>query len=261
MPSGELQGRLWGTRARDWAELQEQSTLPLFSAVLDAAQITRGTRLLEAGCGAGLAALLAALRGAAVSAVDASENLLAVARERLPGADIRQADIETLPFGDASFDAVTAINSLFYAADMAAAARELARVAVPGGRVVVTAWGDPAACEFTAVIDRVRPLMPPPPPGAPAPVPLWEIGGLEQVLAGAGLEPLDRGAVECVFVYPNAQLAWQAERSAGVMQRAIETSGEAALRAALAEADAAHTQPDGSVRYRNQFVWAVGRKG
>jgi SAM-dependent methyltransferase len=232
----------------------------LFSAVLDAALVTRGTRLLEVGCGAGLAALLAAQRGAQVAAVDASENMLAVARERLPQADIRQADLESLPFPDNGFDAVTAINSVFYAADMAAAARELARVAAPGGRVVVTAWGDPAACEYTAVIDRLKPLLPPPPPGAPPPAPLWEIGGLDQVLTGAGLKPLERGAVVCTFVYANLDLAWQAQRCAGVIQRAIETSGEEAVRSVFAETDAAHTKPDGSVRYRNQFVWAVGRK-
>jgi Methylase involved in ubiquinone/menaquinone biosynthesis len=60
---------------------------------------------------------------------------------------------------------VTAVNSVFYAADMGAAMSELARVVRPGGRVVVTAWGPPERCEFlTAVLPALEPLMPPPPP-------------------------------------------------------------------------------------------------
>ncbi len=141
MGSATIQGRLWGARAEDWAAYVEQVCLPLHAAVLDAARVTSGTRLLDAGCGAGLLALLASLRGAQVSALDASPELLAIARKRLPSADVREGDLEALPFDDASFDAVAAVNSVFYAADMAQAMRELARVIRPSGRVVVTAWG------------------------------------------------------------------------------------------------------------------------
>ena len=74
----------WGAGARDWAEVQEQGPLPLHAAVLDGARVARGTRLLDAGCGTGLVALLARLRGANVTAIDVSAGMLAVARERLP---------------------------------------------------------------------------------------------------------------------------------------------------------------------------------
>ena len=145
MGSATVQGQLWGARAQDWAAYTEQVSLPLFGAVLDAARVTPGARLLDAGCGAGLLALLASLRGAQVSAVDASAALLDIARQRIPAADVRQGDLEALPFADSTFDAVTAVNSLFYAAHMDSAMRELVRVVRPGGRVVVTAWGPPRA--------------------------------------------------------------------------------------------------------------------
>ena len=148
MGSATIQGQLWGARAQDWAAYVEQVGLPLFGAALDAARVTVGTRLLDAGCGAGLLALLASLRGAQVTALDASPGLLAIARQRLPAADVREGDLEALPFADASFDAVAAVNSVFYAADMAAAMRELVRVARPGGRVVVTACGRPRSASF-----------------------------------------------------------------------------------------------------------------
>jgi cyclopropane fatty-acyl-phospholipid synthase-like methyltransferase len=73
-------------QAQDFANYLEQVCLPLFGAVLDAARVTPSTRLLDAGCGAGLLALLASLRGARVTALDASSGLLAFARERLPAA-------------------------------------------------------------------------------------------------------------------------------------------------------------------------------
>ncbi len=263
MGSAAIQGRLWGARARDWACYVEQVSLPLFGAVLDAARVTSGTRLLDAGCGAGLLALLASLRGAQVAALDAAPGLLAIVRQRLPGAEVREGDLESLPFADASFDAVTAVNSLFYAADMAAAMRELARVTRPGGRVVVTAWGPPERCEFlTAVMPGLGPLMPPPPPGAPPPHPgaLSEPGALAAVLTAAGLRVVGEGEVACPFVFASAETSWRGNASAGINQAAIAHSGEDAVRAVYADADRAHTRPDGSVRYENVFLWAAGER-
>jgi len=263
MGSATIQGRLWGMQAQDFAAYLEQVCLPLHGAALDAARVTRGTRLLDAGCGAGLLALLASLRGARVTALDASAGLLAVARQRLPAADVREGDLEALPFADASFDAVTAVNSLFYAADMAAAMRELVRVVRPGGRVVVTAWGPPERCEFlTAVMPALGPLMPPPPPGASPghPGTLSEPGALAAVLERAGLRVVEEGEVACPFVFPSAEASWRANASAGINQLAIAHSGEAAVRAAFADADRAHTRPDGSIRYENVFLWVAGER-
>ena len=56
MGTAKVQGALWGARAEDWATYTEQVSLPLFGAALDAARVTAGTRLLDAGCGSGLLA-------------------------------------------------------------------------------------------------------------------------------------------------------------------------------------------------------------
>ena len=148
MGTARVQGALWGARAEDWAAYSEQVSLPLFGAALDAARVTAGTRLLDAGCGAGLLTLLASMRGAATTAVDAAPELLSIVRQRVPQADVHEADLEALPFPDDSFDAVVAINAIFYAANIRAAAREMVRVARQGGRVLVTAWGPADRCEF-----------------------------------------------------------------------------------------------------------------
>lgn len=257
MGSATIQGQLWGTRAQDWATYGEQLSLPLFGAVLDAAHVTYGTGLLDAGCGAGLMALLASLRGAQVTCFDASAPLLAIARERLPDADIREGDLEELPFTDESFDAVAAVNSLFYAADMTAAAGELARVARPGGRVVATAWG---ASEFlSSVFSALGPLMPPTPPGATPPKPgaLSEPGALARLLEDAGLRVVDEGTTASPIVYPNHEISWRAHSSAGPNRIAIAHSGEDAVEAVFAAADREHTRPDGTIRYENEFLWVA----
>jgi len=258
--SADAQGRFWGAQAQDWAEVQEQTALPLHAAALDAAWVARGTQLLDAGCGTGLAALLASLRGANASAVDASERLLDITGGRLPGSDVRRVDLEALPYANATFDAAIAVNSIFYAVDPAGAMRELARVVRPGGRVVVTTWGPAERCDYAAAIALLGPLMPPPPPGSKpgGPFAFAVPGALEAVIEGAGLRVVERGEVACPFVYANADLSWRGQAASGVAQRAIETSGVERVRAAIAAADARYTRPDGSIRYDNIFVWVAG---
>src|SRR3954471_6850188 len=127
--TSEAHGRLWGVRARDWADFQEGTVRPVFQAVLERTRVGPGTRYLDAGCGSGMAAEMAAARGAEVSGVDAAEAMLAIARSRVPAGEFRQGDLEELPFAAESFDVVTGFNSLQYAGSPVAALREAARVA------------------------------------------------------------------------------------------------------------------------------------
>lgn len=114
MGSAAVQGPLWGAKARDWAELAEPGQVPFYEAVFEALKIDGDTRLLDVGCGAGLALQMAAQRGATVCGLDAAEGLTAIARERLPAADIRVGDLEELPFSDDTFSAVTSFNAVQY---------------------------------------------------------------------------------------------------------------------------------------------------
>lgn len=70
-------------RARDWSEIQERMLVPLYEAVYERLDVGPATRLLGLGCGSGLALLMAASRGAAITGVDTSSDRLALARERL----------------------------------------------------------------------------------------------------------------------------------------------------------------------------------
>jgi ubiquinone/menaquinone biosynthesis C-methylase UbiE len=97
---------------------------PLYEAVFDAADVEAGTRLLDVGCGPGLAAQLAAKRGAHVAGLDAAGASLEFAGERTPQGDFRVGEMEDLPWPDNTFDVVTGFNAFQYAADVVNALRE-----------------------------------------------------------------------------------------------------------------------------------------
>ena len=103
----------------------------------------RGARVLDAGCGTGrLAAALADSGLARVWGVDASPEMLAVARAKTQHAGFKQGRLEALPFKDGWFDAAVAWL-VVHLVDRPAAFRELRRVLRPGGRVAVVTF-DPA---------------------------------------------------------------------------------------------------------------------
>jgi SAM-dependent methyltransferase len=110
----------------------------------------RGERWLDVGTGTGAVALRAARAGARVTGVDLSPVMVDTARrlagEQGLGIRFEVGDAESLPYQDASFEVVASALGVFLAPDHAAAARELARVCRPGGRLGVVAWrADPEA--------------------------------------------------------------------------------------------------------------------
>lgn len=257
MGSAQTQGKLWGAAAADWATLAEPGMTPVYDAVFDAIGIGLGTRLLDAGCGAGLALKLARERGATVTGLDAAAGLIAVARERVPGADIREGDLEQLPYPDRSFAAVTAFNSVQYAADPVAALRELRRVAIHGAPVVLVTWSAPERCETRSVLAAIGGLLPPPPPGAGGPFALSTPGKLEELVARAGLTPARADEVPAPFVFPDLDTAVRAHLSGGPARRAIEHAGRHATAEALRAALAGSMKPDGSSRQENVFRYLI----
>jgi len=247
-----VNARLWSHRAREWSELQEQTAAPAFEAVI-ARLVHTGTHYLDVGCGAGMAAKLAADHGAVVSGIDAAEALLEIARSRVPQGDFRIADLERLPFEDASFDVVTGFNAFQYAGNPNVALSEARRVVKRGGTVAIITWGTPAGMPFAAVITALGPLMPPPPPGAPGPFALSDESALRAFADAAGLTPIDVLDIAATVTYPDEATALRALNSSGVAARAIENSGEDAVTAAHKTAIAPFRSADGSFHIAATF--------
>jgi ubiquinone/menaquinone biosynthesis C-methylase UbiE len=100
--------------------------------------LPRGSRVLDIGCGTGFNVRQLAERGFEVSGVEPSGSMRENAQKENPGARIIDGDAESLPFPDASFDAVLMIEVIRYLADPARALAEAARVLRPGGLAIVT---------------------------------------------------------------------------------------------------------------------------
>ena len=246
--TARVNGALWGSSARDWASIQEGQFRAGYEAVLAHCGIGPETAYLDAGCGAGMAAGIAASRGAKVSGFDAADALLAIARERVPEGDFRVADLESVPFDDASFDVVTGFNSFQFAADPVRALAEARRVTRPGGMVVVMTWGRPEGMEAAAIVASLRPLLPPPPPGAPGPFALSEESKLRAFAEAAGLTAEAVIDVDSPWSYPDETTALRGLASSGVAARAAALSSAEAVDAAHRAALAPFRRVDGSFR-------------
>ena len=128
----------WGRRAAEFASLSEPANSREYVAIHHRLGISDGDRLLDLACGSGLALELAALRGASVAGIDASERLITVAQDRVPGGDLRVGDMHALPWEDHSFDVVTSFRGIWGTTPDALA--EAYRVLRPGGRIGCTWW-------------------------------------------------------------------------------------------------------------------------
>lgn len=256
-----VNGRLWGRAAEDWAAIQEPTCRPVYQAVFDRAVLKGGQRYLDAGCGAGLAAQMASARGAQVFGLDAAENLLAIARSRVPDGEFHLGELESLPFSDGAFDLVTGFNSFQYAANPGAALAEAKRVARSGAHVVVVTWGEPAGMEAASLVAALRPLLPPPPPGAPGPFALSDAAALRTFASASALEPLEVLDVDAPWRYADLATALRGLGSSGVAARAREHSSAEAVDEAHAKALASFQQADGSYRVRARFRCLVTRVG
>ena len=260
MGTAAVQGDLWSERAREWADLQEGMFAPLYDAAFDAAGLCNGKRLLDVGCGAGLALRMARERGAEVCGLDAAPGLVAIASARVPGADIRVGDIEELPFSEEAFDIVSGFNSFQYAADRVRALAEAGRVATRDGAVIVAVWGDPERCDFGGYLGALGRLLPPPPAGAPGPWALSPDRALESLIEDAGLEPGRSGRLPVHLSFADQSSAVRGLLAAGPAVRAIRHAGEEAVRDAVRQAIAAYRQQDGSYAFSNEFRYVVAHR-
>lgn len=258
--TSEEHGRLWGARAKDWADFQEGTVRPVFDAVLERTRVGRGTRYLDAGCGSGMAAELAAARGAEVFGVDAAEAMLAIARTRAPRGDFRAGDLEALPFADETFDVVTGFNSFQYAGNPVAALRDARRVTKRGGLIVVMTFGKPEGMEAVALVSALKPLLPPPPPGAPGPFALSDEALLRRFALDAELEPVEVFDVDSPWIYADHATALRALSSTGNAVRAIEATNEERVTEAYTRALVPFRQPDGSYRASAWFRCLLARR-
>lgn len=252
MGSSEIQGKLWGAAAKDWAELFEPMSKPIWVAMLDSVEVKKGTRFLDLGCGGGGSSILANERGAQVSGLDAAEALIAIARDRVPEGEFRVGDLEELPYDNNSFDVAFASMSIMFAANPSIALREMGRVTASGGQVTVGIWGKSEDCEYRHILKAVADSLPSPPPGN-EPFAYSGSGILEGMMVSAELKIIDSGEAGAPFRFRDLQILWKIISSAGPLQSAKQVIGERKLKEAIIRAAEPFQTANGEILFNNRF--------
>jgi SAM-dependent methyltransferase len=254
------QRTLWSSHPRDWAELAEPQNRKLFEELLDLAGAGPGTRVLDVACGSGYAAALAAGRGAKVTGVDIATALLEIARERTPDGTFLEGEMDALPLEDAQFDVVTCVNGFQFALDPANAFAEAARVLVPGGRLAAATFAEPERNEGTALHLAMKALVDEPAEDGYVPYALSSPGGLEHMLAPAGLHLDAAGEVALAWTYPDTDTTVRALLASAGGARTSRVAGEQRVREALVAAIEPFRDSSGTVSINNVFRYVVGAK-
>ena len=210
----------WAGRSEAYANGFARLTAHTVEPLLDAAGVGVGeaSTVLDIGTGPGVVAAAALARGAKVTAVDASPEMVALAAAACPCADVRTAVLPELPFPDGSFDAVVGNFVINHLGDAAAGLAELHRVLRPCGRIALTCW-EREAMRATAVFgEAVAAVGIPQPDDLPSSGPFLagatdRAAAFGELLAAAGFTDEQTRRVE--WTHPVDPDAWWASVVAG----------------------------------------------
>ncbi|MEZ5819947.1 MAG: class I SAM-dependent methyltransferase [Bradyrhizobium sp.] len=239
--------------------IYEQFMVPLIFApyARDLAQRiaqSRPRKLLETAAGTGvltraLAATLPA--GAAITATDLNEPMLAQAKATLPDPRVewRQADALALPFDDASFEVVACQFGVMFFPDRVKGHAEARRVLAPGGRLVFNTWERIEENEFPDVVmQALAEVFPHDPPRFMARTPhgYHDPDLIRSDLQRAGFENIEIDVVDHVSRAPSAREPAVAFCQGTPMRNEIEARGAPGLEAATDKAEEALRRRFGS---------------
>jgi SAM-dependent methyltransferase len=232
------------TRQRETWALGNFGEVAVFTAqvaghLVRYAGVQAGQALLDVATGTGVVAITAARRGATVTGLDLTPELLEQARRSAPiaGVDVawKEGDAENLPFGDASFDVVLSQFGHMFAPRPDVVTKELLRVLKPGGRLAFATW-PPEHFVGRSMLLSAK-YLPPPPPGVSAPV-QWGDVNVVRGLLGAAVANLEfeRGTMLVPALSPQHLMAWHSEKiGPSIKARSILKKDPAKLEAFLRE--------------------------
>jgi SAM-dependent methyltransferase len=235
---------------------------PLFGSVYDvlatSLELTPPHKLLDVGCGAGLALQGYAVRGAEVAGIDAADGLLSIARDRVPEADLRHGSMTELPWPDSTFDSVTGVNSFVYADD--GALGEAFRVLRPGGKLGLGFWSDPMdfGWALAALGKALGPYVGPQNANTPLAMSQPDVAG--NLLAQVGFEVRSSGTVIGVSEFTDPEIAYRGLASTGMIYPLVQDEAESALRIDCLKQLKARNSPVTGIRMSASFGWLIAER-
>ncbi|HZD32938.1 MAG TPA: class I SAM-dependent methyltransferase, partial [Candidatus Angelobacter sp.] len=151
-------------------------------------ELKPGMKVLDVGCGTGSQAIPAARMGAKVTGIDIAPNLLAQAAARAHvervKIELREVDVEDLPFEDGAFDVVLSMFAAMFAPRPKVAASQMKRVCRRGGLIAMANW---TPGSFVAEQTKIMARYVAPPPGSEWPM-LWGDEAVVRERFGADVE-------------------------------------------------------------------------
>lgn len=242
-----------------WSEIDRRFA-PVVDGILARADLQGGERILDLGTGTGAGAEKAALAvgpGGHVLAIDISSEMLVLAGRRADraslGFQVGEGSAESIPAATASLDVILASLSLMYVIDRPGAAREIARVLRPGGRVVASVWAGPDICDIVKFQQTAGQFAPPPPVPGVGPGALADPQPFLEQLGDAGIDARVEADV-LGFDFDDFASAWNA--LAGVTTAMLpprrQREAQAAVRAAM------WPNPNEPRHFRNTTQFLVG---
>lgn len=204
-----------------------------------------GSHVLDAACGTGNLAVLAARRGCVVRGVDIASNLIDQARARAAAEglriDFKEGDVEALPFG-CQFDLVVSMFGVMFAPRPTVAAAEVARVIKPGGQVALANWTPEGF--LGKMFNVFKAHLPPPPTGVPSPMDWGNEATVRSRLRHGFVDVrLTRRIALMRYPFPPAETVEFFRQYYGPTQRAfasLDPGAQIALRRDLVELQTAH---------------------
>src|SRR5215469_8552785 len=141
----EMHRPSWDDYAAEYESVHEPLTGQFAGRALELVPVGASQQVLDVAAGPGTLAVLAARRGARVTAIDNSPRMIARLKDRLRagghvGSEGHVMDAARLDLAEARFDAVFCIFGIMLVPDYQAALAEMARVTKPGGHAAVVMW-------------------------------------------------------------------------------------------------------------------------
>jgi SAM-dependent methyltransferase len=214
----------WERASAHYDEAFGALTRQTADALLDAAEVSTGTRLLDVATGPGPIAAAAAARGAEVVGLDFSRAMIAEAQRRYPAIAFREGDAEALPFDASSFDAVVMNFGLLHLARPEAAIAEAHRVLRTGGRYALTVWSAPEEAIGFGMVLRAVQEHGNPNVGLPEGPPFFRFSSPEEftaTLGRAGFSGVDVRTLQLTWRLSSPQGVFEAISQGGVRTSAI----------------------------------------
>ena len=259
---------------RKWYDVLEAGGEIVSRTLIELAGIGPGDTVLDVATGYGEPALTAARivgPSGRVLATDIAADMLEFGRERaaqagLDNVEFLEADAETLPFDDESFDAVLCRQGLQFLPDVLGTLKRLHTFLKRDGRLAAAVWGPPDTVQFARPVSVILTALdlPAPPPGRPGIFALADRHRLAQLVADAAFRDVETGTVTAVYetVSPEDFTQWARDVAPPIanLLKGQPPEVQDQVWRKVTEAWASLTTADGRVHTDNEAIWVAAAK-